>query len=927
MGAPFPFKLFQLHLLQRGRFIAGAHLGALVLVLLCALAGFATSAHAQEALPAEGEEADQRRVFLPAIADSYVSNLNTASNFGSEPSLVVASGGTLATVNQPVLVRWDLSVFPLGTTVHAATMRLYQTGTSGTTDPWTLPLSYITANWSEATVNYDNRPSSVSTGVSVVSPAQSGMEIDTDVTNLVQAWQSGTPPNYGLYINAPFIANPHSRAFDSREATTTTQRPMLVVDYTLPAIRVCFEQNDTCPIAPNSIVHNLTTGARYSTDANGYMSAADVESVALGDYLWARMPITSSNGGTLYATQGISEVVSADAFFAVVGNGGSSEMRLVVEEDRPLWVQDLDISAQWYVRGNVEQATKLRDDILATSDYLHAFTDGQFVLGTVRVYQNYDQWGEAGMQLYANNTLRPRAIIGGVADAETPDFNPAIPITYTPGVISMGSYWNRFGTPPNSVNTQGGVPVLESEMEQDWALALGHELGHWLLYLFDTYTGVDGNASAELAELCTGTAMGNVYLPSNHGYIFSPDDWVTLCGETEAFAALGGRTEWETIQGWYTWATIPESFVADDYAPPAPITQVVFVAPSIPPGDLAAQLFNLDYQDDELSSGEARAFLIRNERVLEQGKPAKNSTQVQLTGAEVGDLLCVYDINDHAEGVELPRHQFGCETIAAGDDTLVMTKDVLWSPEVALTQVGPDQVQVVVHANANGEDSLTLRLFPEHESGMTPVVLPLVGNVYSATITLPASVPPLYAQVFVNESPAAPQTRREVMVDRGTGGGGAFGPARFYGDVLVMSSDGNASYQNSDLTELNEGESIAFQSMPGTPPLPFPLRIIGQSYRLDAFPISLVTSGTVSLRFTDADLVAAGAGAAGAGDPPAIWFWDGTFWSPLETSVIAPVNGADGVRVATAPSSGVGVYAVLIPAEGGSNRFLPIVAH
>jgi hypothetical protein len=401
---------------------------------------------------------------------------------------------------------------------------------------------------------------------------------------------------------------------------------------------------------------------------------------------------------------------------------------------------------------------------------------------------------------------------------------------------------------------------------------------------------------------------------------------VARCGETEAYALHAGRTEWATIQGWYVWATIPTDFVPDDYDLPAAITQVIFVEPPVAPGASAAQLFNLDYQDDELSSGEARAFLIRSERVLEQGKPAKNSTQVQLTGAEVGDLLCVYDINDHAEGTEMPRHQFGCETIVAGDDTLVMTKDTLWSPEIALQQVGPNQLQVTVDAALSGAaaDAMTLRLFPEHESGLAPLLLPRAGDVYSATITLPDSVPPLYAQVFVDESPDAPQTRREVIADRGTGGGGAYGPARFYGDVLVMSSDGNATYQNSELTELNEGESIAFQSMPGTPPLPFPLRIIGQSYRLDAYPASLVDGGTVSLRYTNEDLLAAGA--AGAGDEPAIWFWDGASWSPLATSTIEPVNGADGVRVATAPSQGVGVYAVLVPADAASNRFLPIIA-
>ena len=53
---------------------------------------------------------------------------------------------------------------------------------------------------------------------------------------------------------------------------------------------------------------------------------------------------------------------------------------------------------------------------------------------------------------------------------------------------------------------------------------------------------------------------------------------------------------------------------------------------------------------------------------------------------------------------------------------------------------------------------------------------------------------------------------------------------------MVVSSDGKASYQGPDgqPLELGPGESIAWQSMPGTPPAAGTW-ISGQSYRLDAF--------------------------------------------------------------------------------------------
>ncbi|MCB0147138.1 MAG: hypothetical protein KDE01_05740, partial [Caldilineaceae bacterium] len=58
-----------------------------------------------------------------------------------------------------------------------------------------------------------------------------------------------------------------------------------------------------------------------------------------------------------------------------------------------------------------------------------------------------------------------------------------------------------------------------------------------------------------------------------------------------------------------------------------------------------------------------------------------------LTDARLGDRLCVYDINDHAESPDTPRHQFGCEIIAAGDAELAMTLNPAWRPQVTMTQI------------------------------------------------------------------------------------------------------------------------------------------------------------------------------------------------------------------------------------------------
>src|SRR5690606_1229522 len=131
----------------------------------------------------------------------------------------------------------------------------------------------------------------------------------------------------------------------------------------------------------------------------------------------------------------------------------------------------------------------------------------QFTLGQVTVHQSLDQWEDADLRLHLNNTLQPKAVIGGIVPTDTVDLAPAVEYVYSPGQLFMGSHWNRYGTPPNQPVTKNGVVVPPATLAHDWALAMAHELSHYLLFLFDTYTDVDGNASQELTELCSGGAM------------------------------------------------------------------------------------------------------------------------------------------------------------------------------------------------------------------------------------------------------------------------------------------------------------------------------------------------------------------------------------------------------------------------------------
>ncbi len=693
------------------------------------------------------------------------------------------------------------------------------------------------------------------------------------------------------------------------------QTAVAPVEVTAPApIRICKETVDPCEPHTKAIVHDITTGKDFDVDDEGYI--LDREAIGEGDLLWAAAVNSTTTSYRVLATSG-DPVEVIDKFF----NGDPAEMRIPVGLDDPLILFDLDVSAEWYVQGDPQYAAWLEGALIDAGRYLYEFTEGQMTLGEIAVSQSMDGWADADMRLLANNSLRPNAEIGGMVEMEVVD--PLSEVTYVPGQVYMGSYWNRYAVPPNQPVTVGGNVVPPETLVDDWATAFAHELGHYLLFLYDTYRDADGNDSAEIAALCTGSAMGDVYQSNNHAFIADPGEWKAKCSATEAYARHRGFGEWEIIAAAYPWITPPAGPSSQPDVAPVNMTEVFFLAPSTSPGAPApSQIFDLNYQDGELSSGEARVFLYRNDRVIEQGKPAAGINQASLVGAQIDDRLCVYDVNDYAQADDSPRHQFGCEPIQPGDAVLDMTKDLSWRPVILLTQVATDTLTISATLPVGGAriDTLQVRVYPEYETGYEPVELVQdVGGVYHAQLIFTDTVPPAYVQIWSDDAVIGMATRRETIADRGTGGGGLFGFARRFGGAFIYSSDGKASFRVDGDLELKDGESIAWQSMPGTPRLPVDKRISGQSYRLTAYPESLVDTGTVEIEFEAlADSPSRSirsssvrSSSGGQTAEPVVHFYDGKSWAALTTTIGQPSTAQDGVQIASAPSMGVGVYAVL----------------
>jgi hypothetical protein len=375
------------------------------------------------------------------------------------------------------------------------------------------------------------------------------------------------------------------------------------------------------------------------------------------------------------------------------------------------------------------------------------------------------------------------------------------------------------------------------------------------------------------------------------------------------------RTEWATIRLWYAELIEPTVVNPGPAAPPVSLTEVNFQPPSTPTTPGVNQTFDLLYADGESASAAARAFLIRGQRVLDQGQPISGTTSITLNGASAGDRFCLFDIRNAG----LSRRQFGCKSVTVGDNDLPMKKDLAWAPVIELTVVTSQSVTISVTQAIEDGQLLSAILYPEDQNQATPINLTRSGTLYTGDFLSPIPATSAYVSVHVNEAATEADPRREVMVEYGTGGSGAFGPAHRLPGVPVISGDGQAEYASDETLELEEGEFIAWQSMAGSPSSPGSGEIIGTSYRLIAIPPQLAEGGTIGIRLPDTPIPTSRR--LSQDEDLAIHFWQDGTWIPLESQQVT--NPQEGAKV-TARSQGVGIYALLAPAET-EKIYLPAV--
>jgi hypothetical protein len=216
------------------------------------------------------------------VQDTFL-NINTDVNAAST-SLNTYTWPANTPANT-ILMQWDLSALPAGAQIQSATLSLYLTASGGDAS-YLIPVSEVINKtpviaksngatydgvnaWTASSIPYGGIPLAESD----IAAAVDSPQIDTavgyknwNVTNIVKDWLTTPANNKGLLLNSSNVATSDSyRTFASSEATDTTQRPKLVVTYTLPS--------DTT--APTVAISAPSNSATVSGTASVSVTASD----------------------------------------------------------------------------------------------------------------------------------------------------------------------------------------------------------------------------------------------------------------------------------------------------------------------------------------------------------------------------------------------------------------------------------------------------------------------------------------------------------------------------------------------------------------------------------------------------------------------------------------------------------------------------
>ncbi|HEV8265026.1 MAG TPA: galactose oxidase-like domain-containing protein [Gemmatimonadales bacterium] len=275
----------------------GAFMINLLLLHACRDSDRPTEPATPRAAPAAAQSSS---IVIPPTSDTYL-NID-AVNYATDPQLHLYTWPR-DTIANAILMKFDLTSIPAGSTVQSASLNLYLVESDASTDPvYTVTVHQIVNKNPDLTratgYTYDGvngwTPSACCRNHIPLAQSDIGPSVDTrdidkavgfkqwDVTAIVQGWFSNPATNFGLLVNSdPARLADRYRSFGSSRDPVTSHRPYLTVVTAPPA-----------PGAPGTVAdlavearsdRSLTLGFTEVDDGTGHAATYDVR--------YARPPI------------------------------------------------------------------------------------------------------------------------------------------------------------------------------------------------------------------------------------------------------------------------------------------------------------------------------------------------------------------------------------------------------------------------------------------------------------------------------------------------------------------------------------------------------------------------------------------------------------------------------------------------------------
>ncbi|WP_428657680.1 Ig-like domain-containing protein [Runella sp.] len=269
-----------------------------ITVVLCLILGAAAVIHAQT-------------VTITSTKSTELYKKDATKNYGSCQG-IGPDNATTYQVNP--LIQFDLSAIPAGATITSATLRMVHApnGTGFDNESgsaFTSIIRRVTTAWDEgnscnatgAGATWNTPGSGSWTGgnyaatnygtLTAGAPDAPGTVYNITITSLVQEWYNGTSPNNGLGIVPATLVGDKSESWYymySDDATTASNRPQLIVNYSLSPVGGTAGKTDACiGVANGTItVTNPTGGSgtyQYSINSGAWQSS-NVFNVTAGNY-------------------------------------------------------------------------------------------------------------------------------------------------------------------------------------------------------------------------------------------------------------------------------------------------------------------------------------------------------------------------------------------------------------------------------------------------------------------------------------------------------------------------------------------------------------------------------------------------------------------------------------------------------------------